>query len=823
MLMKIIKMKKTMLYIVFQLFVFFVFSQNNANLKLWYQQPASSWNEALPVGNGRLGAMIFGAPEKERIQLNEETVWSGGPNNNTNPAIKQVLKQITKLFFEEKYVEAEKLALEKVISPNSGMKYQTVGNLWIDFPGHEKVNEYKRDLNIENAIASIQYELNGVHYKREIFSSFTDQVIIVRLTSDQPGKISCIVGMDCPLRSKINVLEHTIDLSGITDDHEGILGQIRFNALVKPVCDGGEVSVSDQKISIEKANSATIYISIGTNFKNYKDINANAFEKANTIIQKAVTVDYTVAKNNHVAAYQKYFNRVKLNLGTSAASNLPTNERLSAFKEGFDPELVTLFFQFGRYLLISSSQPGTQPANLQGIWNERVSPPWDSKYTTNINAEMNYWPAELTNLSELHEPFLKMAQELSKSGQETAREIYGARGWVLHHNTDIWRITGPVDMARSGLWPTGGAWICQHLWEHYLYTGDKKFLEGVYPILKGASQFFLDILQEEPLHGWLVVSPSLSPEHSFMKDATVCAGATMDNQLLFDLFSNTMRAASILGQDNAFSDTLLMTRGRLAPMAIGKYNQLQEWMKDWDNPEDQHRHVSHLYGLFPSNQLSPYRTPLLFEAAKKSLIYRGDESTGWSMGWKVNLWARLLDGNHAYKLITDQLTPSIRLGLKEKGGTYPNLFDAHPPFQIDGNFGCAAGIAEMLIQSYDGFIYILPALPNRWKNGEVKGLMARGGFELDISWKEGKINTIKVISHLGGNCRIRLLQAVRASNGVKMKVAKGENPNQLYVVNKVMEPIVSPEAKPVGLKLSKTYMYDFMTEVGKSYAFEISR
>lgn len=815
-------MKRLSFCIFFQLFVCSVFAQISTELKLWYNQPAANWNEALPIGNGRLGAMVFGQPGREQLQLNEETVWSGGPNNNTNPAIKDVLPQITRLIFEGKYVEAENLALEKVVSPNSGMKYQPVGNLWIDFSGHEKATHYYRDLNIENAVASVQYELDGVLYKREIFSSLTDQVLIVQLTANQPGKISCTLGMDCQLRSKISVSDSTINLSGITDDHEGQLGQVRFNALVKPVCEGGEILASNRQVSIKNANSATVYISIGTNFKNFKDISTNAFWKADSILRKAITIDYTEAKKNHVVAYRKYFNRVSLDLGATKAVDLPTNERLAAFKDGDDPHLVTLYFQFGRYLLISASQPGTQPATLQGIWNDRVSPSWDSKYTTNINAEMNYWPAELTNLSELHEPFLKMAKELSESGQETARELYGARGWVLHHNTDIWRITGPVDKARSGLWPTGGAWVCQHLWGHFLFTGDKKFLADVYPVMKGAAQFFLDILQKEPAHGWLVVSPSLSPENSYMKGATVCAGTTMDNQLLFDLFSNTIQTAAILGLDEDFSDTLKTICARLAPMQIGKHSQLHEWMDDWDKPEDQHRHVSHLYGLFPGNQISPYRTPELFEAAKKSLIFRGDESTGWSMGWKVNLWARFLDGNHAYKLITDQLTPSIRPGMKEKGGTYSNLFDAHPPFQIDGNFGCAAGIAEMLVQSYDGFIYVLPALPDRWKNGEVKGLIARGGFELGVVWKNGEIDQLKVYSRLGGNCRIRLLQPVKPTDGTRLKIAKGENSNQFYKTNKVSEPLISPEAKPGIPKLRKTYMYDFPTEQGKTYSFKIS-
>ncbi len=814
-------MKKIIYCIVFQLMVLSSFAQDNTGLKLWYNHPASGWNEALPIGNGRLGAMVFGNPAREQLQLNEETVWSGGPGNNTNPAIRKVLPEVTRLIFEGKYLDAEQLAMEKVLSADNGMMYQPVGNLWISFPEQPDTAGYYRDLNIEDAVASVKYEVNGVHYTRQVFSSFADNVIIVRLTADQPGKISCSIGMDCQLRSKITIDgdDPVINLSGITDDHEGVLGQVRFHALVKPVCEGGKVAVSGQQIVIDQANVATIYISVATNFKNYRDISINAFAKADSILQKALAVDYGTALKNHIYDYQKYFNRVRLDLGTTVAAQKPTDERLSKFKEENDPQLVSLFFQFGRYLLISSSQPGGQPANLQGIWNDRVTPPWDSKYTTNINAEMNYWPAENTNLPEMQQPFLKMVEELSQSGRETAREIYGARGWVLHHNTDIWRITGPVDHACSGLWPTGGAWVCQHLWEHYLYTGDRHFLKKAYPEMKSAAQFFLDILQKEPEHGWLVVSPSISPEHSFMKGATVCAGATMDNQLLFDLFSNTMHAAAILGEDKAFSDTLRITRAKLAPMQIGQYSQLQEWMKDWDNPEDHHRHISHLYGLFPSNEISPYRTPELFDAAKNSLLNRGDESTGWSMGWKVNLWARLLDGNHAFKLITDQLTPAIRPDGKVKGGTFFNLFDAHPPFQIDGNFGCAAGIAEMLMQSYDGFIYILPALPDKWKSGEVKGLKARGGFQVDIIWKDGKLEKLTVCSELGGNCRVRVPEPLKAVDGAALKKAKGENSNPFYVVNQVEKPLVSPKARLKRPKLKETYLYDFQTEAGRTYSF----
>ncbi len=791
-------------------------ADSGAKMKLWYKRPASNWNEALPIGNGRLGAMVYGGTAVDQIQLNEETVWSGGPNKNINPEIAEVMPEIVKLFFEGKYQEADDLANAEKRSPNHGMKYQPVGNLWLRFPEQGEVKNYYRELDIERAVSKVEYRLNKVNYTREYIASLDNNTIMVNLTADKDGKINFKMGLDCGLRSRVTMeKDSTIHLSGITDDHEGEIGQVRLHALVKPQIDGGLMMLDNNELVITGANKATIYISIGTNFINYEDISGDGLAKAESILKEAMAGSFDRSKAAHTEIYKSYFDRVSIDLGDSEASAMPTDIRVERFKGGHDPQLVSLYFQFGRYLMIAGSQSGGQPLNLQGIWNDRVDPSWDSKYTCNINAEMNYWPAELTNLSELHEPFLTMVKELSVSGQETARVLYNARGWVLHHNTDIWRVTGPIDWARSGMWPTGGAWVSQHLWEHYLHTGDKEFLKEAYPAMKGAAEFLLDILIEEPEHGWLVIGPSVSPENSYLPGINVGVGNTCDNQLVFDLFSNVIQASQILNTDQAFADTLSTTKDRLPPMQIGKISQLQEWIKDWDSKEDKHRHVSHLYGVFPSNQISPYRTPELFQAAKNSLQYRGDESTGWSMGWKVNLWARFRDGNHALKLIGDQLSPSVPAGGgKERGGTYPNLFDAHPPFQIDGNFGCAAGIAEMLMQSYDGCIDILPALPDAWADGEISGLVARGGFEIGIKWQNGQVEEVSVHSKLGGNCRIR---SVNPLKGKKLAEAKGMNENPFYQLNEVKEPLISKKAKLQPLMLEETFSYDFPTKAGETY------
>jgi len=800
-------------------------SAQDTQLKLWYDKPAGNvWEQALPLGNGRLAAMVYGNPEKECIKLNEATVWSGGPNRNDSETALAALPQVRQLIFDGKNKEAADLAQKQIKSNKiNGMQYQPVGNLLLNFLGHDQFTNYYRELDLERAVATTTYTANGIQFKREIFASIPDQVIIMHLSANKLGNITFTASMFSTQRSSVDTKgKDELVLSGISSDKDGVKSKIRFQSLVKLQAEGGKITSSDSTVTVSGANAVTIYISIATNFVNYHDVSANEQSRAKAYLDKAMLKPYGQLLAAHIVAYKKYFDTVKLNLGTTDSVKNPTNIRIRDFANGNDPQLVSLYFQFGRYLLISSSQPGGQPANLQGIWNDKQSPPWGSKYTININTEMNYWPAEETNLPEMHEPLIQMVKELSVTGKETARKMYGVGGWVAHHNTDLWRITGPVDGVYSGMWPSGGAWLSRHLWDKYLYNGDVEYLKSVYPALKGAAEFYLDFLIEEPEHKWLVISPSLSPENGPVAyhGVSIDAGVTMDNQLAFELFSNVIAASKILNTDHGFAEKLLAARKRLPPMQIGQYSQLQEWLHDLDSPTDHNRHVSHLFGLYPSNQISPYRTPQLADAARISLIYRTDISTGWSMGWKVNLWARLLDGNHAYKLIQNQLTPTgVNKGSANNGGgTYPNMFDAHPPFQIDGNFGCTAGICEMLLQSQDGFINLLPALPDAWADGEVSGLRARGGFEItDMQWKGGKLIKVQIKSLLGGNCRIRVPNVLKTQDGTKLKIPAGANPNPLFQLADTPQPIISSRANLKQINFKKTQLYDFVTQAGHTY------
>ena len=724
-------------------------------LRLWYDKPAVKWTEALPIGNGRLGAMIFGGVENDHIQFNEETLWTGAPNDYAHKGAYKYLGQIRQLLADGKQKEAEDLAMAEFMSvPLKQRAYQPFGDLYLHFPDQTACPEYHRELDLTNALCRVSYKSRGVNFTREYLASNPDQVIAIRLTADHRKALNFTLNMDALHEAK----SVTTEVSSLTLKVQVKDGALRGVATLI-VSSDGKINASRNSLTVSGAKTATIILAAATNYINYKDVSGNPEQKVVRTLARVAAKKYDQIRKTHLADYQKLFKRFDVRFPESEASKLPTNERIVSFsKDANDPQLLALYIQYGRYLMISGSRPGTQPANLQGIWNDQLAPPWDSKWTVNINTEMNYWLAEIANLPECQEPLYRMIADCAETGKTVAREHYNAEGWVLHHNTDIWRGAAPINASNHGIWVSGGAWLSRHLWEHFLFSQDKKFLaEQAYPLMKGAAQFFTDFLVKDPKTGYLISTPSNSPENGGL-----VAGPTMDHQIIRALFRSCIEASEILGTDQEFALKLKEMLPGIAPNRIGKYGQLQEWMEDVDDPNNKHRHVSHLWAVYPGNEINWQQTPELMKAARQSLIYRGDDGTGWSLSWKINFWARFLDGNHAYEMIKLLFRPVQidNVVYTKGGGSYTNLFDAHPPFQIDGNFGAPSGMIEMLVQSQLGEIAVLPALPDALPSGKISGVCARGGFGLAFNWIDGRLQHLEVLSKAGQKCRLRYVDKV---------------------------------------------------------------